>query len=260
MRRSSKPHVAVLLYHHIGKPRPNPAYLSLTVTPRQFQRQIQWLHWRGYTPISCAQWITGQKEAGSLPNKPIILTFDDAYSDLATHAFPVLERYGFPSVVFAITGHAKGGSFWEGLPTMTMEQLRHWSTRGVEIGAHTRSHPDLTTISDLAASEEVVGSREDLNDAGLPPLSFAYPFGAFDARSRRLVDGSFEMAFTCEEGLNDPATDPLLLKRTMVHPGDNLIDIEFRAAFGRSPLDWLRTHGRLRSRIRKAFRRLKSAS
>jgi peptidoglycan/xylan/chitin deacetylase (PgdA/CDA1 family) len=260
LRRSSTPHIAVLLYHHIGNPRPNPAYLSLTVTPRQFRRQVRWLHWRGYTAISSAQWFAAQIDAKRLPKKSIIFTFDDAYLDLATHALPVLEQYGFPSVVFAITGHAKGGNLWEDLPTMTMEQLRHWSARGVEIGAHTRTHPDLTAISDSAVSDELIGSRKDLDDAGLRPLSFAYPFGAFDARIRKLVDGLFPMAFTCEEGLNNASTDPLLLRRTMVHPGDTLIDIEFRAAFGKSPLDWLRTHVRLRSRMRSILRRVKPSA
>jgi hypothetical protein len=65
------------------------------------------------------------------------------------------------------------------------------------------------------------------------------------------------MAFTIEGGLNDSDSDPRLLKRTTVWPHDMLIDLEFRAAFGRSPLDWLRSHIRLRSRFFLALRQLK---
>ena len=167
-----------------------------------------------------------------------MLTFDDAYADCAIYAFPELERFGFQSVVFVISGQVGGSTSWDGLPMMTMEQIRHWAARGVEIGAHTRTHPDLTAASDQAVADEVTGSKEDLIKAGLRPLSFAYPYGWHDERVQKSVQGVFPLAFTCEEGINDLRTDPLLLKRTMVQPGDTLLDIEFRAAFGKNPLDW----------------------
>jgi peptidoglycan/xylan/chitin deacetylase (PgdA/CDA1 family) len=254
--RLRRPCLSVLLYHRIGVPQPGTKYLSLTVTPSRFRQQVRWLRWRGYTAITPTQWLAACMSGEHLPKKPIIFTFDDAYADTAAHAFPVLEQFGFPSVVYVITGQIGGVTTWDGLPMMTIEELRHWCARGVEIGAHTRTHPDLTAIPDGAVSDELVGSKEDLNKAGFRALSFAYPFGALDDRIRASVDGVFPLAFTCEEGLNDFGTDPLLLRRTMVHPGDTLLDIEFRAAFGKSPLDWLRRHVRLRSRLKSALRRL----
>jgi peptidoglycan/xylan/chitin deacetylase (PgdA/CDA1 family) len=136
---------------------------------------------------------------------------------------------------------------------MTIEQIRYWATHGVEVGAHTRTHPDLITASDHEALDEIAGSKEDLVKAGLRPLSFAYPYGCFDERVKRSVQGVFPLAFTCEEGLNNLQTDPLLLKRTMVQSGDTLLDIEFRAAFGKNPLDWLRSRVRLRTRLKKVL-------
>lgn len=186
-----------------------------------------------------------------------MFTFDDAYEDLCTHAFPVLERFGFRSVVFVITGRVGRSTSWDGLPTMTMEQIRHWAARGVEIGAHSRTHPDLTTVSDGVVADEVAGSQEDLASAGFMSISFAYPYGNFDDRVRESVNEIFQLAFTCEEGLNDLGTDPLLLKRTMVQPGDTLLDIEFRAAFGKNPLDRVRSRLRLRMRFAKALRHLR---
>jgi peptidoglycan/xylan/chitin deacetylase (PgdA/CDA1 family) len=185
-----------------------------------------------------------------------MFTFDDAYADCATYAFPVLERFGFQSVVFVISGQVGGLTSWDGLPMMTMEQIRYWSAHGVEIGAHTRTHPDLTTASDQAVTDEVTGSKEDLINAGLRPLSLAYPYGCFDERVQRSVQGVFPLAFTCEEGLNDLRTDPLLLKRTMVQPGDTLLDIELRAAFGKNPLNLVRSRLRLRSRLASVLRHL----
>ena len=246
----------MLLYHHIGNPKPGTSHLALTVTPAKFQRQVRWLHWRGYTAITPAQWLAWCRTGERLPEKPVMFTFDDAYADCATHAFPVLEQFGFQSVVFVITGQVGGITAWDGLPLMTMEQIHYWDARGVEIGAHTRTHCDLTAASDQVVADEVKGSKEDLIKAGLRPLSFAYPYGSVDEKVRKSVQGVFPLAFTCEEGLNDLRTDPLLLKRTMVQPGDTLLDVEFRAAFGKNPMDWVRSRVRVRSRITRVLRRL----
>lgn len=253
---ASPKHLAVLLYHHIGNPKPGTSHLSLTVTPAKFQRQVRWLRWRGYTAITPSQWLAWCATGARLPKKPVMFTFDDAYSDCATYAFPVLEKFGFQSVVFVISGRVGGSTSWDGLPVMTIEQIRYWGAHGVEIGAHTRTHPDLTAISDHEAADEIAGSKEDLIKAGLEALSFAYPYGSFDERVKRSVQRAFPLAFTCEEGLNNPQTDLLLLRRTMVQPGDTLLDIEFRAAFGKNPLDWLRSRVRFRTRLKKVLRHL----
>lgn len=249
--------VAVLLYHHIGFRADTADHLSLTISPARFLRQMRWLKWRGYTAITPTQWLACREAGAPLPRKAVMLTFDDAYADLAQHALPVLERYGFPSAVFVITGKAQDFASWEGRPTMTIEQIKHWARRGVEFGAHTRQHRDLTAISDEVLAAEVGGSKEDLMRAGVPPLSFAYPYGFYNDRVRRSVSDVFPLAFTCDEGLNDMATDPLLLKRTMVQRSDSILDIELRAALGKSPLSQLRTRLRLRTRSRSVLRRLR---
>jgi GT2 family glycosyltransferase/peptidoglycan/xylan/chitin deacetylase (PgdA/CDA1 family) len=247
---------AVLLYHHVGFATEVTQKLSLTISPAKFARQMRWLRWRGYTTITPEQWLAWYARGESLPEKPILLTFDDAYADLLKYALPVLERHGMRSVIYVITGKLGESDTWEGLPVMTMEQIRYLGGHGVEIGAHTRTHPDLTAASDQALADEVTGSKEDLIDAGLSPVSFAYPYGCFDERVRKAVEGKFPLAFTCEEGSNDLQADPLLLKRTMVHPYDTLLDIELRAAFGKNPLDWVRSRVRFRTRLKSVLRHL----
>jgi peptidoglycan/xylan/chitin deacetylase (PgdA/CDA1 family) len=255
--KERKQQLAVLLYHHVGFPTRESKLWRLTLSPAKFRRQVRWLRWRGYTSITPSQWLAWCSTGVGLPKKPIMFTFDDAYADISRYALPVLERFGFQSAVFVISGKTDGLTPWCGLPLMTMDQIRHWAKRGVEIGAHTRTHPDLTEVATKALAEEIRGSKEDLTKAGLKPVSFAYPHGRLNGRIRASVSGEFPMAFTIEEGLNDSRTDPLLLKRTTVWPDDMLIDIEFRAALGRSPLDWLRSRIRLRSRFFWALRQLK---
>jgi peptidoglycan/xylan/chitin deacetylase (PgdA/CDA1 family) len=254
--RLTSPHLSVLLYHHIGDPKQGTEHLALTVTPLKFKRQVRWLRWRGYTAITPTQWNTWCTTGAGLPRKPIMFTFDDAYADIARYAFPVLDRFGFRAVVFVITGQLGGLTSWDGLPMMTMEELQHWAAYGFEIGAHTRTHPDLSALADGEAADEIAGSKTDLSRAGITPLSFAYPYGIFNERIRNSVNGVFQLAFTCKGGLNWCGTDPLLLRRTIVNPGDTLLDIELRAAFGWSPRDWLRELTRLRSRFARALRHL----
>ena len=248
--------LAVLLYHHIGPCSSATKPLSLTITASQFRRHVHWLRWRGYETVTPTQWLAWCSNATPIPDKPILLTFDDAYADIANHALPLLEELGFTATIFVITGWTGRSTPWDGLQLLTMNGISDWSRRGFEIGAHTRTHPDLTTVSDDVAADEVIGSREDLRKAGVKALSFAYPYGCYDDRIRKAVDGVFSLAFTCEEGLNTLRTNPLILNRTMVQPGDTIFDLELRSELGWSPLNWIRSRLRLRTRFLLAWQRI----
>jgi peptidoglycan/xylan/chitin deacetylase (PgdA/CDA1 family) len=236
----------VLLYHDIGLPIPFAENPSLTIRPTIFERHLRCLRRLGYTSISPSQWLAWIELGNPLPDKPILLTFDDGCASLVKNALPVLERYGFSATIFAITRL----SSWVGLPLMSMEEIKRWFARGFEIGGHSRTHPKLTTLDAVALHEEVRGCRIDLIEAGIRPVSFAYPKGLYNKEVRSAVESSFPIAFTTDEGLNDLRTDPLLMRRTMVRPGDTLLDVVLRAHFGWSATWELRTYLRLRSRIR----------
>ena len=84
----------VLMYHHVGPYRPG-TYRPITISPERFERQIRWLARRGYAGITPSDWLRWLREGKGLPEKPILLTFDDAYADVAQYALPILKRYGF---------------------------------------------------------------------------------------------------------------------------------------------------------------------
>lgn len=260
LRKMFGPRIPVLLYHHIGVASSLTKSLSLTVTPAKFKRQIRWLSWRGYKGITPTQWLACRTTGEPIPRKPILLTFDDAYVDVTRYALPVLKKYGFGAAVFVITSKLRDGTSWEGMPVMTIEQAQVSASERIEIGGHSQTHPDLTTLSDGALAEEVAGSKSDLINAGIAPRSFAYPYGLYDDKVRESVGSSFSLAFTCDEGVNDLRTDPLLLRRTMVQPGDTLLDVELRAALGWSPLTLnpLRSRLRLRSRFKGLLQKLRN--
>jgi peptidoglycan/xylan/chitin deacetylase (PgdA/CDA1 family)/glycosyltransferase involved in cell wall biosynthesis len=244
LRKLFGPRLPVLLYHHIGTPTSFTRQYQLTVRPAKFQRHMRWLRRLGYSPITPAQWLAWREAGIPIPDKPVLLTFDDGYADIAKYALPILRHYGFTATIFVLTDRR----CWEGLPVMTMEDILYWATRGIEVGVHTRTHPDLTSVTSSVLRGEIIGCKSDLAQAGVTTISFAYPYGYYDDRVRLAVADDFRIAFTCEKGLNDLRTDPLLMRRTIVHPGDTLLDIVLRLRFGWSPRGWLSQYFRLLSR------------
>jgi len=242
----------VLLYHHVGPSLLDAWHASLSISPEMFRRQMRWLNRNGYTGLRVADLLAWRQQGIPLPAKPVLLTFDDGYADFPDHALPVLRRYGFGGVVFIITGWIAKANLWDGSPLMSASQIRECSAQGIEFGAHTRTHPDLTTLTGAELREEVAGSAEDLSAIlGTRVTSFAYPCGFWNEEVRASVRESFDLAFTCEEGRNEIDTDPYRMHRTMVQRGDFLLDLACRVRLGWSPLTALRSRLRVRSRFRK---------
>ena len=252
----------VLMYHHIGPARPG-TFPEWTVSPKQFERQMRWLARRGYSGICPADWIKWLREGTGLPDKPILLTFDDGFEDLVEYGLPVLRRYGFGGAVFIVTERVGGTNTWDeaqGSAThrlMTAEQIRYWATQGIEFGAHSRTHSDLTTLSTNELENEIVGSRDDLAKIlGAPVTSFAYPFGSYNQAVYECARGAFSLTFRADEqtpGINYLCTGPYNLQRTTVHPSDSLADLECRVRWGHSPIHEWRGRLRLRSRFKNAM-------
>jgi peptidoglycan/xylan/chitin deacetylase (PgdA/CDA1 family) len=242
----------VLLYHRVAPVAPDARCASLSISPELFERQMSWLERNGYKCIRAADWLAWVRQGKPLPPQPVLLTFDDGYADFQDYALPALQRHSFGAIVFIITRRLAGVNSWDGAPLMSSSQIRECSAQGIEFGAHTRTHPDLTTLSGVELREEVAGSGEDLSSIlGTRVSSFAYPFGFWNEEVRASVRESFDLAFNCEEGRNQIDTDPYRMHRTMVQRGDLLLDLACRVRLGRSPLMALRSRLRVRSRFRK---------
>jgi peptidoglycan/xylan/chitin deacetylase (PgdA/CDA1 family) len=246
----------VLLYHHVGPSRPG-TFPELTVSAERFARHVNWLVRRGYFGIRPADWLSWCRNDRALPRKPVLLTFDDAYADLTTYALPLLERHNFGAAVFVVTQHIGGENAWDRLRgsqphhLMTGDQIREWAGRGIEFGAHSRTHADLTTLSAREMRKEIDGSRDDLAAiTGQHVRAFAYPFGRTNEAARSRVRAVFDCAFACEEGLNTASADLYALFRSMVQPDDSAVALASRVRFGRYPVDRWRARLRIRSRVR----------
>jgi peptidoglycan/xylan/chitin deacetylase (PgdA/CDA1 family) len=248
--------IAALLFHHVGPRRPG-TYPSLTVEPRRFERFMRLLRDWGYTGISSGAWIDWQRGIAPLPERPVLLTFDDGYADLAECALPALHRLGWGATVFVAVSTVGGRNTWDwpaagAHSIMSAQDIRTWAGRGIEFGAHGSTHCDLTRLDAERLRGEVLGSRNALAELlGRPVTAFAYPYGAYNGEVRELVARAFQIGFGLEEGLNDGETDRTRLRRTMVHGTDTVVDLAFRVRLGRSPLQRVRALLRVRERARR---------
>ena len=89
--------VPILMYHEVS-PSPHPAFRRYTVTPRAFARQMGWLAAFGYRPVDMDTLVRARQGQGSLPKRPVVITFDDGLQRAVDYALPVLQRHGFTAV------------------------------------------------------------------------------------------------------------------------------------------------------------------
>ncbi|MFC4440019.1 MULTISPECIES: polysaccharide deacetylase family protein [Natrialbaceae] len=162
----------IVLYHGVSEdPRP------WDVTPTQFRRHVEWLS-QTFDLLSVSQAIERWRN-GTLPPRPAVITFDDGLLSTVEYALPVLEDYEVTATHYIIPGLL--GEHFEGEHVMTRDDVVDLQRRDQEIGAHSMTHPDLTTVSHSRARTELDESRRILAEiTGDPPHSFAYPSGAFD--------------------------------------------------------------------------------
>jgi peptidoglycan/xylan/chitin deacetylase (PgdA/CDA1 family) len=254
----------VLMYHDLGLSVPGGAP-GLTVAPEEFERQVTWLAAHGYKGISPRDWIEWRDKGKSLPEKPVLITFDDGYASVATHGLPVLERQGFSATVFVVTHRFGSSNTWDqalgypAMPLMSADEISHWAARGFEFGCHTRTHANLASLSEAAIEDEVEGSRDDLAAIiNRRPTTFAYPWGSFNKAAHQCVRNAFDLAFSTRRGLNFRGTDLHLMRRCAVRTNRSMLDFAIRVLFGSNPAG--RCDEVLTSLARRVFRTSKATS
>jgi peptidoglycan/xylan/chitin deacetylase (PgdA/CDA1 family) len=205
--------VPILMYHRIAESPPSLPEVTrrLSVDPAMFAREMTWLKLHGRHTITQRQLFDALMLGSPLPARPVLITFDDGYRGVYTHAEPVLARLGLHATAYVITSRISGPdpSF------LTWRQLEKLEGVGVEIGSHTISHADLTTLSDAQALAELVGARRALEQhLGHPVQWLSYPGGSENAHvvalSRR---AGYVLAVTTQPGSLQHADQPLELRR-----------------------------------------------
>lgn len=226
LSNTERKRIPILMYHSISD-KSGPKFREFAVPVELFARQMEYLHQQAFTPITVSQlvriWAKGE---GSLPAKPVVLTFDDAFLDFYTAALPILQRYSFTATLYVPTVYVNGTSRWmqktgEGSrPIVSWEQLRAISKSGVECGAHSHTHPQLDLLPLAAAKEEITLSKRLLEEhIDEEILSFAYPYGYHTSAIKQIVrEAGFTSACAVRNALTTQDTDHFALNRVLVDP------------------------------------------
>lgn len=209
-------HVPILMYHRIARHRPGMPAITrrLTVDPRVFAAQMAWLNRNGFRTITQRELFDALLHGRRLGPRPVLVTFDDGYQNVLLNASGVIERYGMRATAYVITSRISH----DDSVFLRWGQLRVLEQRGIEIGSHSVTHRDLSTLPDAALRAELARSRKTLERAlGHPIQSLAYPFGSFDARVLRVArQAGYVLAVTTRGGFEQSAGAPLELRRLSV--------------------------------------------
>ncbi|QPC81253.1 polysaccharide deacetylase family protein [Phototrophicus methaneseepsis] len=177
----------ILMYHYISElpPEADDIRIGLTVLPHQFADHMAYLRDQNYQTISMDQLDEALRYGVSLPQNPIILTFDDGYIDHYTAATPILKQNGFQGIFYVITAFADNN-----LPGyMNWQQINDIAADGMWIGSHTKNHVELTDRSYDYLVYEILGSLESIEQhTGNYPTTFSYPIGRYDETTLDVVD------------------------------------------------------------------------
>lgn len=178
--------VPILMYHYV-EPWPadaNELRRGLTVAPEAFAAQMQYLADHGYRAISLYTLIEALALGAPLPERAVVLTFDDGYRSLMDYAAPLMHPHGFTGTVFAITEFMD-----RGFPQyLTWDQARALYALGWDIEPHTKTHEALAGRSRDKQLYEILGSVETIEaNLGARPRFLCYPSGQYDAVSLQLA-------------------------------------------------------------------------
>ena len=218
--------VPILLYHSMADD-VAPQFRPWAVAPSRFAAHMDYLHEQGFSPLTVGRFVEiVSGNAGVLPERPVVITFDDGLADFYSGAFPILRAHGFPATLYIVSGFVDGASRWlapdgEGdRPMMTWDQVAEICASGIECGAHSVHHPQLDIIPADRARDEIFRSKDILEQhLGRPVSTFAYPHGHHSPRVRRLViEAGYNSACAVKDAMSTTTDDVFALSRIVVYP------------------------------------------
>ena len=200
--------IPVLYYHSVEEVERN----EVVISPEKLRKELQYIKDSGYVTLTMSEvndYINNNKP---IPEKSILITFDDGYMNNYTDAFPILKELDMKATIFVIANGLDDGYY------LSSEQLKELSDYGIDIESHTFTHPHLNELTYEQQLEELVKSKEKIEGiTGKPVLSVAYPFGDIDENSAKAAKAAgYSLAFTTDLGRADRTDGNLNLNRVYV--------------------------------------------
>jgi peptidoglycan/xylan/chitin deacetylase (PgdA/CDA1 family) len=212
--------VPILMYHHIADAPPDADAVrrDLSVSPAAFARQLDYLMAQGYRTISLGELADHLSAGAPLPGKPIILTFDDGYDDNFTHAYPALRARNLAATFFVLTDFVGQAGY------MTWPQVVAMNQGGQSIGAHGRTHWDLSVLGPGDTAWQTAGSKAVLEEKlGRAVDFYCYPSGRYTAQTVSILAGNgYRGAVSTANGATQRADGLFDLQRIRIRGSDTL--------------------------------------
>jgi peptidoglycan/xylan/chitin deacetylase (PgdA/CDA1 family) len=211
-------YVPVLMYHYVREvdEEADPLGYRLSIPSALFAEQMAWLAEHDYTPLTMSELAACLSNQQDCPSRPVAITFDDGYPDQLENAVPILRRYGFPATFYIVPGLVGRPGYldWDGVQALV--------DNGMEVGAHTVSHVELTSLKPREARFEIVESRRMLEEElGIAVRSFSYPAGDYSTSIARMVHhAGFTNAVITRPG--NTLTDLFTIPRRRVLGGETI--------------------------------------
>jgi peptidoglycan/xylan/chitin deacetylase (PgdA/CDA1 family) len=234
----------IVSFHRV---QPSDGSDSLTMPVQEFEECCR--YFRSHFDVVPLTEIVGRLTSGCPLDRTLAITFDDGYRDNFEHAAPILDRLDLPATFFIVSDWigTDNAAWWDlkrgvKYPSMDWDQVRTLRARGFDIGAHTRTHVDLGSVTEEVARAEIVESRRRIErEIGGSVATFAYPYGRREnitpAAEQFVRDAGYICCCASYGGVNRAGTDPFHLRRIPLTPETaSPHALTFDVAFGRTQL------------------------
>jgi peptidoglycan/xylan/chitin deacetylase (PgdA/CDA1 family) len=214
--------IPILCYHRVGQ-----GSGKMTVSASGFEQQLDWLAANNFKVIRLKDLIGFLEGRQPLPQRSVVLTFDDGYASYYRHAYPLLKKHGFPATVFLYTDFVGAGD------ALTWPQMQEMTASGlIDIQSHSKTHSNL--IERAAGENDAAYAKRMEAEAKVPRdviekrlsnevLTYAYPFGDVnEVVLEALARNRYRLAGTVTPGGNPAWAQPLMLRRTMIYGSHDL--------------------------------------
>ncbi|OGR50973.1 MAG: hypothetical protein A2049_03715 [Elusimicrobia bacterium GWA2_62_23] len=247
--RSKAPGLKVLCYHKVGVPPAGSKLKDLWVSPERFRAQVKYLLDHGYTTILFSDLKKAYDGKKQLPEKAVLITFDDGYENNYSVAWPILRELGAKGNIFVVYNTMGKANLWHNpasepwVKMATLAQLKEMQDSGVmEYGSHTMNHVHLPALKLEDAAWEMAESKRQLEAAfGREMCAFAYPYGEgayVPAVREKALEAGYLFDFSFQQGKTpwpwDRAAGPI--DRLFIRGGDTLWDLALQLGRGASRL------------------------
>lgn len=197
--RNDNSGVPILCYHSIADDASTNG--PITLSKDKFKEHLQLISDEGYTTLTISQLNNYILNNKAIPEKSVVITFDDGYMNNYTNAFPLLKEFNMNATMFVISGY----SITNNAPHsgfMTAKEIKEMSDYGIDIQSHTVSHFELATLPYEQQLKELTDSKITIEKlTGKPVNSIAYPLGSYNEDSKKAcLDAGYSMAFTIKRG------------------------------------------------------------